>query len=415
MNGPLSSPCVDRRSDSSTSLSDLPILPRHIWEGLPPGLAAPWDSVGSGPYELVDRRPGESYVFRANPDYFKGEPLVGRIEVPIIRTVEGSLEALARQEVDMIRRASIPRSRPLGRPGHPRGRGGLVHRNRSPVQPAPPPFDDPEARARRLARPRSQADLRRGRGIRNRRGGGGGERLPRLPVGAGRATSRFRPECGPGGVRRGGLPPLSVLAPNNDPVRLRAGEEVVDALNEAGAEARLVKLPFRRLAARVGLDRPGADFELAIWSAPALVLPRSDLRLERSAQLRRVPKRAVRRPCGQNRRGAQRRAAPRSCRGALAQLAEDAPVVPLVYPEGAYAYAPEAYDGWIYVKGEGILDKRSFSRMIRVARGAADAPIGSPLATGDDDGIGDWAWILGALAVAVVGGFTGYALRQSRR
>ena len=34
--------------------------------------------------------------------------------------------------------------------------------------------------------------------------------------------------------------------------------------------------------------------------------------------------------------------------------------MPLVYPEGAYAYAPEAYDGWIYVKGEGILDKRSF-------------------------------------------------------
>ena len=93
---------------------------------------------------------------------------------------------------------------------------------------------------------------------------------------------------------------------------------------------------------------------------------------------------------------------------ALAQLAEDAPVVPLVYPEGAYAYAPEAYDGWIYVKGEGILDKRSFLANDPSRAGAADAPIGSPLATGDDDGIGDWAWItLGALAVAVVGGIRG--------
>ena len=34
----------------------------------------------------------------------------------------------------------------IGRPGNPVGRGRLLHRNRSPVQPAPPPFDDPGAR-----------------------------------------------------------------------------------------------------------------------------------------------------------------------------------------------------------------------------------------------------------------------------
>ena len=53
-------------------LSDLPILPRHLGGFAAGPLAHPWAPVGSGPYELVDRRPGESYVFRANPDYFRG-------------------------------------------------------------------------------------------------------------------------------------------------------------------------------------------------------------------------------------------------------------------------------------------------------------------------------------------------------
>jgi peptide/nickel transport system substrate-binding protein len=45
--------------------------------------------------------------------------------------------------------------------------------------------------------------------------------------------------------------------------------------------------------------------------------------------------------------------------GELRLLARDAPVVPLFFSEGAFAYRPATYDGWIFVKGAGILDKRS--------------------------------------------------------
>lgn len=406
-------------------LSDLPILPRHIWEGLPAGLLAPLGSpVGSGPYELVDRRPGDSYVFRANPDYFKGEPLVDRIEVPILRTVERSLEALARQEVDMI-----PASLDPSIPAASVGRGIRVGEGDSYIGTVllfnlrTPPLDDPGARrAVSLALdPKQIAAAVAGFGTGEVVAAEKGYLHPDSPWAPEQRLHRFDPDAARVAFAESRLPPLTVLAPNNDPVRERTGEEVVDALNEAGAEARLVKLPFRRLAARVGLDRPGADFELAIWSAPLLAsydpsfleaIFGSNAPLNyggyQSGRFDGLAARIDEAPSEGQRRGA--------VADALAQLAEDAPVVPLVYPEGAYAYAPEAYDGWIYVKGEGILDKRSFLANDPSRAGAADAPIGSPLATGDDDGIGDWAWItLGALAVAVVGGFTGYALRQSTR
>lgn len=405
-------------------LSDLPILPRHVWEDVPAGLLAPLGPpVGSGPYELIDRRPGDSYVFEANPDYFRGEPLVGRIEVPIIRTVEGSLEALSRGEVDMI-----PASLDPSLPAASVGRGIRVGEGDSYIGTVllfdlrSPPFDDPAARrAVSLALdPERIAAAVAGFGTGEAVAAENGYLHPDSPWAPDRVLHTYDPDAARVGFAERGLPPLSVLAPDNDPVRERVGEEVVDALNEAGAEARLVKLPFRRLAARVGLDRPGSDFELAVWSAHSL--PSYDPTFlsavfgsgsplnyggYRSGRFDDLAARIDEAPSEGERREA--------VSAALAQLAEDVPVVPIVYPRGAYAYAPEAYDGWIYVRGEGILDKRSFLPDPARAE-AAEGPIGSPLDTEDDSGIGGWVWIvLGALTIAAVAGFGGYAALQGRR
>jgi len=45
---------------------------------------------------------------------------------------------------------------------------------------------------------------------------------------------------------------------------------------------------------------------------------------------------------------------------ALRLLANDAPVVPLFFQTGSFVFLPNAYDGWVFVKGTGIFDKRSF-------------------------------------------------------
>jgi peptide/nickel transport system substrate-binding protein len=405
-------------------LSDLPILPRHIWEGLPEGLLAPPGStVGSGPYELVDRRPGDSYVFRANPDYFKGRPLVERIEVPIIRTVERSLQALTRQEVDMI-----PASLDPSIPAASVGRGIRVGEGDSYIGTVllfnlrRPPFDDPGARrAVALALdPERIAAAVAGFGAGEAVAAENGYLHPNSRWAPDRVLQRFDPDAARVAVAEGALLRLTVLAPNNDPVRDRAGEEVVEALREVGAAARLQKLPFRRLAARIGLDRPGANFELAVWSAPSLAsydpsfleaIFGSGSALNygryRSARFDQLAAMIDEAPTEEERREA--------VAAALGQLASDLPVVPLIYPEGAYAYAPEAYDGWVYVKGEGILDKRSFLPNDPAREPGADAPIGDPLDT-NGSGTGGWVWIVvGALAVAIVAGFGWYAAAQSRR
>lgn len=66
------------------------------------------------------------------------------------------------------------------------------------------------------------------------------------------------------------------------------------------------------------------------------------------------------------------------------------------YPVGSFAYRPAVYDGWVYVKGTGILDRRSFVGPRTVATGptgpgaarqsppasAGDRPPPLPLALG---------------------------------
>ena len=405
-------------------LSDLPILPRHVWENIPVGLVAPLGPpIGSGPYRLIERRPGESYVFQANSDYFRGRPLVERIEVPIIRTFEASLEALERQEVDMIPASLDPSSTTaaIGR-GIRVGEGASYIGTVLLLNLRSPPFDDPAARrAVSLALdPRRIAAAVAGFGSADAVAAQTGYLHPESPWAPDEVVHRYDPGAARVAFAERGLPRLSVLAPNNDPVRERIGEEVVDSLNDVGAEARLVTLPYPRLAARVGLDRAGSKFELAIWSAPPLpsydpsflsTIFGSDSRLNyggyRSARFDELGARIDE----ASNEGDRQRAVDE----ALAQLEEDAPVVPLVYPEGAYAYAPDPYDGWIYVRGEGILDKRSF--LPDPAReDDADTPIGSPLDADGDSGVGDWVWIvLAALTLGTVAAFGAYAASHGRR
>src|SRR6202035_4592631 len=69
----------------------------------------------------------------------------------------------------------------------------------------------------------------------------------------------------------------------------------------------------------------------------------------------------------------------------LALLAHDSPVVPLFFTRGDFAYRPDVYNGWVYVKGTGILDKQSFLSS-RAVRPAVPAPSPDGAAAGQDSG-----------------------------
>jgi peptide/nickel transport system substrate-binding protein len=43
------------------------------------------------------------------------------------------------------------------------------------------------------------------------------------------------------------------------------------------------------------------------------------------------------------------------------EVAARTPFVTLYYPEGAYAYREDVFDGWVYQDGAGILNKMSYA------------------------------------------------------
>jgi peptide/nickel transport system substrate-binding protein len=214
---------------------------------------------------------------------------------------------------------------------------------------------------------------------------------------------------------------LRLVAPAGDPLRAEAGRQVVLALERAGAKATLQELPPDRLAAAVGEDRGNATFEAAIWSSPALASYDPDyLRLVfgsspvraplnysgyRSARFDRLSEQVALETNPDRRR--------RAVRLELRQLARDLPVVPLLFPQGRFAYRPQVYDGWVYVKGTGILDKQSF--LPSVAPGRPGNEEGAASSSGPEGGLGAPGLVaVGLLTVALVLAGLGIASSRSR-
>lgn len=383
-------------------LADLPILPAHLWRDLPADRLAPEGlPVGSGPFRLAEHRPGQGYRFEANRSYFRGPPAVGALDVPIVAEVDETLAALRRRQVDMVP-LSLPREVAAAVEGlgtrvvdGPSYLGTVLMFN---VR--QPPFDAAAARTAVAA----ALDL-------GRLARAAGEATP-AENGYLHPDSAWAPDAvlhrfDPGAASRlaGALAPIEIVAPGNDPVRLEAGRQVVLALERAGVAATLRPLSREDLAASVGEDGSPPTFQAAIWTAPPLASYDPDFlgrvfgsRPEQapfnysgyaSADFDRAAARVATAADGPARRDAVEEA--------LRTLARDAPVVPLYFPTGRYAYRPAVYDGWVFVKGSGIFDKRSFVEPAARATGGEPPPGSGP------EGAGRGLSPLGLLALAVLG------------
>jgi len=370
-------------------LADVPILPRHLWEPLPADQIAPSGlPVGSGPYRLSRAQKRGGYAFRANRGYFKGNPAVDRIEVPIIRQEARSYTALRRRKVDML-----PLSLPEGAAQDLGGAFGINLKS-GPLYLGTavvlnlrrPPFDDPAAR-----RAVAQA-LDLGRIARNVGPAAVADRgyvHPASPWASKTRLQRFDGNAARGAFARLGLPPVRVLAPDNDAVLLEAGRQVMLGLRRAGVSATLAEVSRAELGRAIGEDGATADFEAAIVTTPPLASYDPDFLDKvfgsdpeaaplnyagyRSADFDALADRVA---------GAPDQASRRRAAGAeLRLLARDLPVVPLFFSRGAFGYRPAAHDGWVFIKGSGILDKRSFLRGQAPGGGGAD---GAPSDDADD-------------------------------
>ena len=90
------------------TMADLPILPRHIWDGVKEPRSLTALPVGSGPFKLVEYQSGRLYRFVANDAYFLGQPLVGELVMPVVPDMTATFIALRTGELDAVARAVPP-------------------------------------------------------------------------------------------------------------------------------------------------------------------------------------------------------------------------------------------------------------------------------------------------------------------
>ena len=387
-------------------LADLPILPQHLWAGLPAGTVAPPGlPIGSGPYRLISHTAAEGYRFEADPQYFRGAPAVSTIQVPIIRDAPSTALALERRSVDML-----PVTLPADLDAAVQDFGVrdatgvsylgtvLMFNTRG------APFDSAPVR-----RAVSEAlDLHR---IADSVGGSpvpadNGYIHPASPWASSIVLHRFDVTSAAAGLASVSATPVVVLAPDNDTVKIEAARQVTLALARAGLPATEKTLSTTELDTAVGADGSAPTFQMAIWDAPALVSYDPD-RLATAFGSQSAFNYAGYANASFDQLAHQIASAPDSSTrrvavsSALQLLADDAPVVPLFFEQGAFAYRPAIYDGWVYVKGEGILDKLSFVQPAAPVAASGDlAPPLEPPGTGGVSSVTAAAGVLLAAALA---------------
>ncbi len=403
-------------------LADVPILPSHLWRDLPAGRRAPSGlAVGSGPYRLTRASRKGGYVLKAERGHFKGPPRVGEIRVPILGDAEKTYDALNRRSVDMV---------PLSLPRQAAGRldsalGITVRRGTSYTGTALVLNARRRPFARAAARRAVSDSLDLGRIARNV--------APAEPAVQGflHPASRWAPSARvhaadvPAAQKTFGelaLERIRVLAPDNDPVRSEAGRQVVLALRRAGATATLVELSPKALGKALGEEGGTPDFDAAITSTPPLVSQDPDyLRAMFGSDPATAPlnvsgyrSKAFDAAAARVAAAAERPAREEAILAELTLLERDAPEIPLFFSQGAFAFRDAIYNGWTFIPGTGILDKRSF---LPGATGARPDRVvdAAPAQVGGDDESGFGFTVVNAislLALLAVLGLAGLAIRQ---
>jgi len=407
-------------------LADVPILPRHLWAGLerdrraPPGRA-----IGSGPYRLSSYEPGRRYRLRASRGYFRGTPSVARIDVPVIRRQDAIFDQLRRRRVDVVPVAVPPGLTPEILPGVRLAREPSYTGTMLVFNVRRRPFDRLVAR-RAVAR---ALDLDAIAG--NATGAPGGvvpaDRgivHPRSRWARAGVLHRYEPSAARLAFAEQGISAFRVAAPRNDPVRLAAATRVVRALTDAGARAELLELSPSDLDRALGRSGAPASFDVAVLGIPALAS-------YDPAFLRAIfgdPRTASLNDGGYRSRAFDDLADSAVAAGTererrelvndeLRLLARELPVVPLLFGGGTFAYRPMAYDGWVSIRGSGIVDKRSFLRAgaAQPTNGAGTDPAAGPgdlIDSSDDDGFSLVPIIIAFVVLALAG--AAWWLRQRR-
>ncbi len=360
------------------TLSYVPILPRHLFDGVAKPAEFTGLPIGTGPYRLTAYSPTSGYRFTANREYFAGAPRVGEIVMPIISDVNATFTALRTGEVD-----ATTRSVPPELVDQFKRQPGLREVTTKPLKFTElrmnflrPPFDVPEFR-RAVSRSIDRADLQRTVALSQGRPADKGYphpdspwTNPRLSTPTDPAEARrildslgFIDLDGDGVRERPSGEPLSFSIKVNgaEPTHDRAAELVAGHLEAVGVRAAVQVLDVAALKV-VSTSR---DFDFTVgeigphgvadptqfimshrsgylWQAPKVPYPEWDALFERWKATTTIPERTA-------------------VMFEMQELFNRQPTsIPLYYPDEHYAFRPGSFSGWAESPGFGIIHKWSF-------------------------------------------------------
>lgn len=360
------------------------IMPEHVWRDQEPvsgELSQFQGNIGTGPYLLEEIVPGESYTFKANPDYFRGPPVVDTVIAKIVKDRTQQFNQLRTAVADAVL-SSVPPAQVEQLAGDPNieiAQGSDFFNYVFYTNGSRQPFDQPEVRQAiaKAIDAKTLVDLvLLGQGV----------ELPLswyhpdLPW-AINIEREFDPEGAAAildelgmvdsdsdGIREFNGEPMEyeILCDTNNPVEIRATELIGGWLEDIGISATQNCLDIDTSVTLIWPNFVAVadpDYDMAIWGwSSGVQFQRGFLRglldgdfggvgwgnLTGIADplLDELMSEYVSNPDP---------ARTEELSVAIQQrIAENLPFIPLMSPGGNFAYLPQSYDGWVYLKGTGI-------------------------------------------------------------
>lgn len=366
------------------------VMPQHVWKDQEPvsgELNQFQGQVGTGPYKLTEVVPGESYTFEANADYFRGKPRVGTVIAKIVKDRTQQFNQL-RTEAAAAVLSSVPPaqvSELAQDSGIEIAKGSDFFNYVFYTNGSRPPFDQAEIRraiALAIDAEKLVDTVMLGQGV----------VLPAswyhpdLPH-AINVPREYDPQAamalldGQGltdsdgdGIREFNGEPMDyeILCDTNNPVEVRSTELIAGWLEEIGISASQKCLDIDTSVSFIWpnfVAVPDPDYDMAIWGWSSGVqfqrgfirgLVDSDfggigwanLTGVADAQLDEIMAEYVSTPDLDRLETLNREMQER--------FAEVQPFIPIMSPGGNFAYRSQDYDGWVYMKGTGIMTAWSF-------------------------------------------------------